>query len=423
MDAGQPRAHLDRRSAPPRGSRCTGADGTVTAHAIGVAEVIGAEDDHDTRAVLTALVAQGVTATCTRPDGPRYGALDVDSNLPDVRVVLGGPDQRLRRTVLAAAGPAYPAALERPRPGVRARRPAPRADLGAGRRPARRPRPAGAHRRRRRSRTCAPTSADSDIEVPVPAGLPGTAEPAAGHSVALLNAGTPGTVAKHGEAVYLNLMRACSTWPSGVWIDGPQRTAPTGRACPGSTGATPSATPWWPVRATGAGQVRSRRAGVQPRRPAARGDRAPRRAAGPYRPGHGRAGDRAAGHAQARREPARRRPARTPPARRDGARVRVRGPRRRGPDRPVHRRLSGARSATRWRPTAGADLDAGRLTLGPADVATLRLRPAGERLGARRGSGPHANRPSRCSPATGCTTRDPRRWGTSPPPCTCPPHA
>jgi hypothetical protein len=67
---------------------------------------------------------------------------------------------------------------------------------------------------------------DSAIEVTVPPGLPGTADPSAGHSVALLNTGTPGTVAKLGEGLYLNLMRSCSTWPSGVWIDGPLRTAP-----------------------------------------------------------------------------------------------------------------------------------------------------------------------------------------------------
>ena len=68
------------------------ADGTVAAHAIGVAEVIAPDDPGlaaQVREVLVALAARGVTATCTRPEGPRYGALDADSNLPDVRIVLG----------------------------------------------------------------------------------------------------------------------------------------------------------------------------------------------------------------------------------------------------------------------------------------------------------------------------------------------
>ena len=33
----------------------------------------------------------GVTATCSRATGPRYGSVDVDSNLPDFRIALGGP--------------------------------------------------------------------------------------------------------------------------------------------------------------------------------------------------------------------------------------------------------------------------------------------------------------------------------------------
>ena len=66
---------------------------------------------------MVALARAGVTATCSRPDGPRYGSIDVDSNLPDVRIALGGPAENpFTAAVLAAAGP-----------GTRARRP------GAGR--------------------------------------------------------------------------------------------------------------------------------------------------------------------------------------------------------------------------------------------------------------------------------------------------
>ncbi len=64
-------------------------------HAIGVAEVItpsivGGRQE-PIRDLMVALARAGVTATCSRPDGPRYGSIDVDSNLPDVRIALGGP--------------------------------------------------------------------------------------------------------------------------------------------------------------------------------------------------------------------------------------------------------------------------------------------------------------------------------------------
>src|SRR5580765_5536263 len=56
--------------------------------------------------------AAGVTATCSQADGSRYGAIDVDSNLPDVRIAIGGPEVNpFTAEVLAAAGPGYAKAL------------------------------------------------------------------------------------------------------------------------------------------------------------------------------------------------------------------------------------------------------------------------------------------------------------------------
>jgi hypothetical protein len=43
------------------------------------------------RDLLVALAAAGVTATCSQADGSRYGAIDVDSNLPDVRSRSAAP--------------------------------------------------------------------------------------------------------------------------------------------------------------------------------------------------------------------------------------------------------------------------------------------------------------------------------------------
>jgi hypothetical protein len=68
--------------------------------------------------------------------------------------------------------------------------------------------------------------ADSVIEV-TPVGE--AADPLlASRSVALLNRGTPGSLVAPDGTLHIALMRSCSAWPSGVWIDGDQRTAPDG---------------------------------------------------------------------------------------------------------------------------------------------------------------------------------------------------
>jgi hypothetical protein len=210
----------------------TGEDGSVARHAIGVAEVVApAGLDSPVRALLARLAGVGVTATCTRPDGPRYGALDADSNLPDVRIVLGA-DNAFAAEVLATAGPRYRAALARTGrvfvPATRTRRESwlPDADLRGCR-----DLPvvivAGTELGAAVDSLTADL-ADATIEVIVPDGLSGTAEPAEDYSVALVNHGTPGFVADSDGTFYLSLMRACSGWPSGVWIDGPRRTTPDG---------------------------------------------------------------------------------------------------------------------------------------------------------------------------------------------------
>ncbi|OXM61655.1 glycoside hydrolase family 38 C-terminal domain-containing protein [Amycolatopsis vastitatis] len=201
-------------------------DGTRTAHAIGVAEVVEPlEPGPEVRALVAVMAAKGVTATCTRPGGPRYGALDADSNLPDVRIVLGG-DNPFAAEVFAAAGPAYRDAFERHGrvfvPATRTRREAwvPDADL-------RGPRDLPVL-------VVADVTAATDelragvLDVRVPDGLDGTAEPADSYSVAVVNHGTPGFVVDPGGTLHLSLLRSCSGWPSGVWIDGERRTAPDG---------------------------------------------------------------------------------------------------------------------------------------------------------------------------------------------------
>ncbi|MDX6346865.1 MAG: hypothetical protein QOF84_1655, partial [Streptomyces sp.] len=197
-----------------------GADGRTLRHAIGVAEVI-APENHDVRPLLAALVAQGVTATTTRPEGLRYGSLDADSNLPDIRFALG-TDNAFAEEVLRSAGPVYRKALATHGvvfvPARRSRREAwvPGADL---RGPRDLPVLIAAHG----------LAVDGPvIDVPVPHGLGTTAEPAVDYSAALINHGTPSFVATSDGTLCLTLMRACTDWPAGVWIDGDRRTAPDG---------------------------------------------------------------------------------------------------------------------------------------------------------------------------------------------------
>ncbi len=195
------------------------------------------------RDLVAALAGQGVTATCSQPDGPRYGSIDLDSNLPDVRIVLGGPEQNpWTARVLEAAGPGAAGELSRllaaggsarlwiPAAQSRAAAFAPGADVTglrdlpvlivAG------PDLAAA------AASVTADLADSVIEVTALAGAgpaPDERDPAlAPRSVALLNRGTPSSLVSPDGTLHIALMRSCSAWPSGVWIDGDKRAAPDG---------------------------------------------------------------------------------------------------------------------------------------------------------------------------------------------------
>jgi alpha-mannosidase len=218
------------------------------AQAIGVAEVVCPEDPNGLgdllRDLLVALAAAGVTATCGQAGGSRYGAIDVDSNLPDVRIAVGGPEVNpFTAEVLAASGPGYAKALAARLdaapaarlwvPGSRDRADAfgPGADVrGAGDLPVLIV--AG-------DLAAAVTDLIADLaDAVVDAGGPVEGEarrnglkgavPLADRSVAVLNRGTPGCVVTPDGTLLMSLMRSCSAWPSGIWIDGDRRTAPDG---------------------------------------------------------------------------------------------------------------------------------------------------------------------------------------------------
>jgi alpha-mannosidase len=195
-------------------------DGSTHRHAIGVAEVIA---DGDARDLLVALVRQGVTATRSAPGGPRYGALDADSNLPDVRIAVGA-ETSFASAVLATAGDDYRAVLAATgRVFVPAARP--RADVWV---------PGADLRGPRDLPVLIVTDPDAlaadldDATIDVRQPMRPADPPATDYSVALVNHGTPGFVSRHDGTLYLSLMRACTGWPSGIWIDGPRRTTPGG---------------------------------------------------------------------------------------------------------------------------------------------------------------------------------------------------
>ncbi|MGW2150247.1 glycoside hydrolase family 38 N-terminal domain-containing protein [Nonomuraea bangladeshensis] len=201
--------------------------GEAGARALGVAEVVvpDAAEAPAARDLVVALARAGVTATTSTAPGTRYGWLDVDSNLPDVRIVLGGPDTNpVAAELLDRADPAYLDALKSgaPRVWVPAERPLaevwqPSADL--------------------RDLRALPALivagpvedlvadlADATIEALCPLGR----ERLDARTVALLTYGLPGFAVDPSGALHLSLMRSCTGWPSGIWLDPPRRTSPDG---------------------------------------------------------------------------------------------------------------------------------------------------------------------------------------------------
>jgi alpha-mannosidase len=224
-----------------------GPHGPPTAsRSIAVAEVVGPDTgsaDPSIRSLVVALVRTGVTSTSSSGSGPRYGAMDTDSNLPDVRISVGGPGTNsFTAEVLAAADPRYRATLDRQlrhggsaRLWVPAMRPLaevwrPDADL-------RGPRAlpvlilAGTDERSVAAAVQAVTdelAARQRVLVRQPIELHAEEGQAAERTVGLLNLGLPGCNVDVRGSLHLSLMRSCSGWPSGVWLDPPRRTVPDG---------------------------------------------------------------------------------------------------------------------------------------------------------------------------------------------------
>ena len=208
--------------------------------AISVAEVVSPTESQSAalaRELMVALVRAGVTATCSSAVKPRYGDLTVDSNLPDARIALGGPDQNVfTAAVLAEADPMYTEELKRqlysagtarvwvPSVVPLAEQWVPGADLRGVR-----ALPVLIVAGSDLDAAVAELVEDlDDAEVTVEQEVSAQLGSFENRTVAVLNRGMPGFAVESDGTLHLSLMRSCTGWPSGTWIDPPRRTAPDG---------------------------------------------------------------------------------------------------------------------------------------------------------------------------------------------------
>jgi alpha-mannosidase len=209
--------------------------------AISVAEVVApsaATSGPLARELMVALVRAGVTATCSGAEKPRYGNLAVDSNLPDVRIALGGPQRNaFTKTVLAES--VYAEELDRQlattgraRVWVPAATPlaaawVPGADLRAWH-----ALPVlvidGVDEESLEAEIASVAADLADAEIVVAQQAASGVEHFESRTVALLNRGVPSFAVDTEGTLHTALLRSCTGWPSGIWIDEPRRTAPDG---------------------------------------------------------------------------------------------------------------------------------------------------------------------------------------------------
>jgi alpha-mannosidase len=215
--------------------------------AIGVAEIVtppGKGAEPWARELVVALVQKGVTATCSEAQRNRYGGLHGDSNLPDFRIAIGGPTENaFVAEVLQDAGLPYRAELDKqlasqgwarvlvPPTLPLAERWQPNADLRDARAlPVLVVAASDETQTRAAASALATEIVTGRINVAQPASLVPRPEDVHGWTVAVINRGTPGFAVDSSGALYASLLRACTGWPSGVWIDPPRRSTPDGSA-------------------------------------------------------------------------------------------------------------------------------------------------------------------------------------------------
>jgi alpha-mannosidase len=207
--------------------------------AVGVAEIIVERDvlaSVSEAALVAALAGIGVSATLTRPEDARYGDLEYDSNLPNVRIVVGttsGNEYVERLLGEISAADEHP--FDEPQPIV-FRPPTGALDnptdvtdldslptlfvVGTT--------PVGIERA---IDDLIGAIAQRAVDVTVSdfhASRGGRLGSADDFTFGVLNSGTPGFVGTEDGVLAINLLRSSTGAPSAGWTDGPRRTSPDG---------------------------------------------------------------------------------------------------------------------------------------------------------------------------------------------------
>jgi len=193
--------------------------------AIGVGEIVvpaaaSRARLEEANALAVALVKLGVTTTITRSDARRYGNLEEDSNLPDFRLFLGDADE------LTAMGSARAFGLDHHAPIVFVEPLGRESEASIGL-----DMPTlwvradplsldSLHRSLRDQSTILVPSEATRLDER----LPSLVE----RGVAIVNEGVVSCRVEEEGVIGLNLMRSCTSWPSGIWIDPPAREHPDG---------------------------------------------------------------------------------------------------------------------------------------------------------------------------------------------------
>ncbi|MFE5804702.1 NEW3 domain-containing protein [Streptomyces sp. NPDC056491] len=200
--------------------------------ALGAGEIVlpDAGTPDGLRELVTALGRHGVTATPTRPAGPRWGDLAADSSLPDFRIALGGPAANaFTAAVPAAADPAYAQAVrEHARVWFPARAPlralwSPGCDLTGVR-----DLPVLVHTGSPAELARAVGAAGRLEAAGQPAEVAAREAPYVQRTVGILVRGTPGFAVDTAGRLRSTLMRSCTGRPSEERMAPPRCTAPDG---------------------------------------------------------------------------------------------------------------------------------------------------------------------------------------------------
>ncbi|GAA1642364.1 NEW3 domain-containing protein [Kribbella alba] len=198
------------------------ADGNqVGTRPLAVAEIVVPDDTEpaEVRELVVALARVGVTATTSLAGGSRYGNLQVDSNLPDLRILVGTSvltEALAEELGTLPGGPAFVPAktalaeVWQPNADVR--------DVRAI------------------SVLVLPTDESvrqaiaelSSARITATVHGDGVIEDFTDTTVALLTYGLPGFAVDATGALHASLLRSCTGWPSGLWIDPPRRSTPDG---------------------------------------------------------------------------------------------------------------------------------------------------------------------------------------------------